>query len=152
MAHAGADFTLQLQVWDGQSFTGNSSVFEIELNSAGAPTFFALSWVPHFDTHSDEIFSCQSRIPHRMIDSWVFSIACVHTKIPSCASCPLLTLPHTQETSRSNRNLANYGYQIPESPDQVVTPSIDDSIRSMQLHVSCGDNQLPGASCEELIP
>ena len=48
------------------------------------------------------------------------------------------------------RNLAIYGYQIPQHPDQLTTPTVDDSIRSLQLNVSCIENVI-GGTCADLI-
>ena len=47
------------------------------------------------------------------------------------------------------RNLATYGYQIPEKPDQLRTPSVGDSIRSLSLDITCGDD-VRGGTCGEI--
>ena len=48
------------------------------------------------------------------------------------------------------RNLANYLYQIPQRPDQPTTPSLGDTIRSLELSITCGED-IQGGSCGDLI-
>ena len=62
---------------------------------------------------------------------------------------PMLTAMHSPWPYTALRNLANYGYQIPQHPDQLTTPTLGDSIRSLALRVTCsGDN---GVSCSDLV-
>ena len=50
------------------------------------------------------------------------------------------------------RNLAIYGYQIPEKPEQLLTRSVGDSIRSLSLDITCSASDLAGtgSSCGDL--
>ncbi len=57
--------------------------------------------------------------------------------------------PTPTRTVQTHRDLAQLGYQIPENPDQLTTRSLGDSIRSMQLNISCMD--VTGGTCGDLI-
>ena len=62
--------------------------------------------------------------------------------------------PYVQPCSRNDtalRNLANYGYQIPQRPDQLSTPSLGDSIRSLALSITCSGDDVQGGSCGDLV-